>query len=318
MTRYMDPVPQSGRFARGLPILTAWGLVSWLAGCSVIVDANRPQCSTDADCTNRGAEFAGSVCSAGVCQGSQAAAGSSGASGDDPSNPLSPQNPRWACAAEPPPTSAGYKLTMHFTDAINSMKVLPDISAQLCRKLDAECESPVGAMSISDETGMVSLQVEKGFDGFVQLTGAKIAPSMYFLTPPVSGDLDLPMVPLASPFAASSIVTQAGGNAWAKDTAGIVLLTAFDCAGAAAAGINFSIGGTPDPKTFIFYLVNALPTTAATVTDDTGYGGLVNVPAGVTTVSALLGGPSGHKISKISVLVRAGYVSYSRVTPNSL
>ncbi len=62
MTRYMDPVPQSGRFARGLPILTAWGLISWLAGCSVIVDANRPQCSTDADCANRGAEFAGSVC----------------------------------------------------------------------------------------------------------------------------------------------------------------------------------------------------------------------------------------------------------------
>jgi len=207
---------------------------------------------------------------------------------------------------------------MHFTDAIDSTKVLPGISAQLCRKLDAMCESPVGPMAVSDETGLVTLQVEKGFDGFVQLLGSKIAPSMYFLTPPASGDLDLPMVPLASPFAASSIVLQAGGNPWAKDTSGIVLLTAFDCAGTAAAGINFSIGGTPDPKTFIFYLVNALPTTSVSMTDDTGYGGLVNVAAGVTTVSSLLGGPSGHKVSKISVLVRAGYVSYSRVTPNSL
>jgi hypothetical protein len=236
----------------------------------------------------------------------------------DPNDPLDPRNPRWACAVEAPTTSAGYKLTMHLTDAINSMKVLPDISAKLCRKLDAECESPVGAMATSDETGLIMLQVEKGFDGFVQLTGTKIAPSMYFLTPPASGDLDLPMVPLASPFAASSIVTQAGGNPWAKDTSGIVLLTAFDCAGTAAAGINFSIGGTPDPKTFIFYLVDSLPTTNVSVTDDTGYGGLVNVPAGVTTVSSLLGGPSGHKVSKISILVRAGYVSYSRVTPNSL
>lgn len=318
MTRYMDPVPQSGRFVRGLPILAACAFVSWLAGCSVIVDANRPQCSTDADCTSRGPDFAGSVCSAGVCQAGLGAGGGAGAGADDPSDPLSPRNPRWACSADPPPTSAGYKLTMHFTDAIDSTKVLPGIEAKLCRKLDAECESPVGAMATSDDTGMVTLQVDKGFDGFVQLTGAKIAPSMYFLTPPASGDLDLPMVPLASPFAASSIVTQAGGNAWAKDTSGIVLLTAFDCVGTAAAGINFSIGGTPDPKTFIFYLVNSLPTTAASITDDTGYGGLVNVPAGVTTVSALLGGPSGHKVSKISVLVRAGYVSYSRVTPNSL
>lgn len=317
MTRYMDPVPQSGRFARGLPILAAWGFVSWLAGCSVIVDANRPQCSTDADCTNRGADFAGSVCKAGACEGSITASGGMGPS-VDPNDPLNPQNPRWACASEPPTTSAGYKLTMHLLDAIDSTKVLPGISAQLCRKLDAMCETPVGAMTTSDENGVVTMQVEKGFDGFVQLTGAKIAPSMYFLTAPASGDLDLPSVPLASPFAASSIVLQAGGNTWAKDTSGIVLLTAFDCAGTSAASINFSIGGTPDPKTFIFYLVNSLPTTDVSMTDETGYGGLVNVPAGVATISSLLGGPSGHKVSKISVLVRAGYVSYSRVTPNSL
>src|SRR4051794_10361248 len=110
MTRYMDPVPQSGRFARGLPILAAWGFVSWLAGCSVIVDANRQQCSTDADCTNRGPEFAGSVCKAGACEVGMTASGGSGPS-EDPNNPLNPQNPRWACASEPPATSAGYKLT---------------------------------------------------------------------------------------------------------------------------------------------------------------------------------------------------------------
>jgi hypothetical protein len=312
----MDPVPQSLRFARGLPILAAWGLVAWLAGCSVIVDANRAQCSTNADCANRGPEFAGAVCTAGVCEGG--GSGGAGGNGGDPNDPLNPQNPRWACEATQPADNTGYKLTMHLTDAISSMKVLPGIEAQLCRKLDATCENPVGSMATSDETGLVTLQVEKGFDGFVQLTGSKIAPSMYFLTPPASGDLDLPMVPLASPLGASQIVLQAGGNTWAKDTSGIVLLTAFDCLGKGAAGINFSIGGAPDPNTFIFYLVKSLPTTNTSVTDDTGYGGLVNVPAGVRTVSALLGGPSGHKIGEISILVRAGYVSYSSVTPSSL
>src|SRR6478752_3211118 len=309
MTRLMDPVPQSRRLARGLPILTAWGLVSWLAGCSVIVDANRAQCSTNADC----AKLAGSVCTAGLCVGGGGSAGASG----DPSDPLNPQNPRWACNAVPPANSTGYKVTMHLTDAIDSTKVLPGVNGILCRNLNVECENPVGTMATSDETGQISLQVEKGFDGFVQLTGTKIAPSMYFLTPPASGDLELPMVPLASPFIAGSIVFQAGGTTWAKDTSGIVLLTAFDCEGKAAANINFSIGGAPDPGTFIFYLVNALPTTSTSVTDDTGYGGLVNVPAGVTTVTASLG-EGGRKVSQISVLVRPGYVSYSSVTPNSL
>lgn len=300
MTRYMDPVPQSRRFGRGLAVLGALSFVSWLAGCTVLVDANRAQCSTDADCTNRGAEFAGAVCQSGLCVAGTPQVG-----------------PNWSCEATQPAESTGYKLTMHLTDAINSMKVLPGVTAKLCRKLDALCESPVGASAVADETGLITMQVEKGFDGYVQLTDPQIAPSMYFLTPPASGDLDLPMVPLASPLAAAGIVKSAGGSTWARDTSGIVLLTAFDCTGKAAPNITFAIGGAPDPNTFIFYLVNNLPTTTVTVTDETGYGGLVNVPEGVTTVSALLE-PGGQKVSTISVLVRAGYVSYSSVTPNSL
>jgi len=295
MIRYMDPVPQSARFGRGLAILGAWGLVSWLAGCSVLVDANRPQCSTNADCTNRGAEFAGAVCKDGLCE----------------------SDSQWSCGAVNPPDAPAYKLTMHFTDAVDSKKVLQGITARLCRKLDVMCESPVGPAAVADETGTVVMQVEKGFDGFVQLTDSKIAPSMYFLTPPQSGDLELPMVPLASPFVASSIVLQAGGTTWQKDTRGIVLLTAFDCTGTQAANINFSVGGAPDPEAFTFYLVDNLPTTTVSVTDSTGYGGLVNVAAGVTTISASLG-PGGRKVSKISVLVRPGFVSYSRVFPNPL
>lgn len=292
----MDPVPHPPRrVVPALLTLSAFGLVSWLAGCSVLVDSNRAQCSTDADCTSRGPQFEGTVCSSGLCE----------------------LDPRWSCDALQPGDASGYKLTMHLTDAIDSTKVLPGVSARLCRKLDVMCDNPVGDSAVADDNGLITMQVEKGFDGFVQLTDPKIAPSMYFLTPPASGDLDLPMVPLASPFAAGSIVLQAGGTTWAKDTSGIVLLTAFDCEGKSAANINFSIGGAQDANTFIFYLVNSLPTTTVSVTDETGYGGLVNVPAGVTTITAFRG-LNGPKVSKISVLVRAGYVSYSSVTPNSL
>jgi hypothetical protein len=291
-TRYLGPVPQSRRVLPALAILGTLGFFSWLPGCSVLVDANRAQCSTDTDCTERGADFVGAVCKAGLCE----------------------VNPQWSCDAAQASATPGYKLTMHLQDAVSS-EPLPGILAQRCHKLDLTCENPV-AMTTADMTGGVTMQVEAAFDGYVQLTGPKIAPALYFLTPPTSGDLDLPSVPLATPLAAAGIVLKAGGTTWDKQR-GLVLLNAFDCEGKAAANITFSIGGTPDPNTFIFYLVDAFPTTTVGATDDTGYGGLVNVPEGVSTISALLE-PGARKVSKISVLVRAGYISYSRVTPNSL
>lgn len=272
-----------------------WGLVTWLAGCSVVVDANRAQCSIDKDCTDRGAEFAGAVCQAGLCVANQ----------------------QWSCDAIAPADAPSYKLTMHLQDAV-LMSPLPGVVGQLCRKLDVTCEHPIGEPFVADGEGVIKTPIEAGFDGYVLLTDpdSKIAPSLYFLTPPAQGDVDLPSVPLASPFVAAGIVRSAGGTTWLSDR-GIVLLTAFDCQGKAAANIEFSVGGTPAPDSFIFYLVNTLPTTNVSVTDETGYAGLVNMPEGVTTISALLA-PSERKVSKISVLVRRGFISYSGVTPNSL
>src|SRR6187431_630156 len=289
-TRYMDPAPQSRRLLPALALCGTLGLYSWLAGCSVLVDADRPQCSADSDCTER--VFVGAVCQAGLCK----------------------VNPQWTCDPVLPAAAPSYKLTMHLQEAVSSAP-LPGVVAQRCRKLDLICENPVD-MTFADTNGGVTMQIEAGFDGYVQLTGAKIAPSLYFLNPPSSGDLNLPTVPLASPLVAAGLVLQAGGTTWNKER-GIVLLNAFDCAGKPAANITYSIAGAPDPSTFIFYMVDAYPTTDVTVTDDTGYGGLVNVPVGVSTVSALLE-PGGRKVSQLSVLVGAGYVSYSSVTPNSL
>ena len=91
-----------------------------------------------------------------------------------------------------------------------------------------------------------------------------------------------------------------------------MLLTTTDCLKQPAANISYALGGTHDPATFIFYLVAGLPTTDISVTDATGYGGLVNLPPGVTTVSALLA-PDQRKVGTISVLARAGYVTYSQI-----
>lgn len=258
-------------------------------GCSLTVDANRVQCNKDSDCPARGAAFAGAVCRANICEA----------------------DPKWACVDDPvpPDTTGTYQVTLHVRDVLGSAP-LSGVLAQLCRKLDANCERPVGKSAVSDETGKVVLAVDGSFDGYVQMTDPAIAPSLYFFNPPVIADQELPPISLASPAVAAGIALQAGGT-WLTDH-GIMLLTTSDCKKQPAANISYSVGGTKDPATFIFYLVAGLPTTDTSVTDFTGYGGLMNMPAGVSTISALHA-PDQRSVGTISLLVRPGAVTYSQI-----
>ena len=302
-TSFRDPVQQPRGLLSVVAMLGAFGLFSGVVGCSFTVDANRLQCSQTSDCTNKGAAFADTVCKEGLCVGSV-------------------EDPKWSCGVPPVNSVPSYKLTMHLQDAVSS-KPLAGIAAQLCRRLDVTCSEPSSAPVVSDSGGGVTMPIEAAFNGYVQLTDAnagsgatRISPSLYFLTAPTDGgDVNLPTVPLASPLAAAGIVYNATGTSW-LDGRGIALLNAFDCQKQPAADISFSVGGTPDPTSFVFYLVNSLPTTDTTGTDATGYGGLANAAPGVSTITATLGS-SGRKVSTISVLIRAGYISYSSVTPNS-
>ena len=257
----------------------------------MVVDANRAQCAVDADCVKRGTAFASSVCVEGLCS----------------------SDPKWSCPGPAAAQRPAYQVTMHLRDAISS-KPLPGITGLLCGKRDVDCKDPI-RQGVSDANAALVLAVDAGFDGYVQMTDSRIAPALYFLTPPASGDLDLPTVPLATVAGATSVVLYAGGS-WNQER-GIVLLNAFDCQGAAAESLSFTLGGVPDPSTFNFYLADGLPTNKTSVTDYTGYGGLVNVPPGAATIAATLV-PSNRRVSNISILIRAGYISYSNVTPSSL
>jgi ABC-type branched-subunit amino acid transport system substrate-binding protein len=79
--RHHQPIGhRSGQSA--LAVLLPLAAAVWVAACSVLVDTTADQCSKDADCTSKGAAFAGMVCSAqGVCAKPAGAAGASGAGG---------------------------------------------------------------------------------------------------------------------------------------------------------------------------------------------------------------------------------------------
>jgi len=261
-------------------------------GCSVVVESNRTQCSTNADCTARGAEFAGSVCVDSFCR--------------------APTN--WACLDLPPPMAAPqdqFQVSFVVRDTVTQMPK-PGLRARLCRKLDVECSNAVSESATVDEQGNVSFQVAAGFDGYARFDGGDLLPGIFFFNPPVSRDtLNIPIT-LSASTTASALAALTGV---ALDSGrGVVLLSVLDCTGTPASGITLS-SNFADPRARIFYAQEGLPSSMATMTDSSGYGGVVNASPGTVTFSALQA-QSGRKIDEVTVLVQAGTQTMTTLVPN--
>jgi hypothetical protein len=95
---------------------------------------------------------------------------------------------------------------------------------------------------------------------------------------------------------------------------GQINIGVFDCNDHAAAGVAFTLSNF-GPQTVLYYNSGGVPSTHATVTDQTlGGGGAVNVPAGETNVTATLRELS-IPLGTIEVTVRSGVIAtvYIRV-----
>jgi hypothetical protein len=87
--------------------------------------------------------------------------------------------------------------------------------------------------------------------------------------------------------------------------AGMIFLGVYDCNDHRAPGVAFAISN-PGPTTIVFYLANGFPSTSAAATDNKlGGGGVINVPAGTSMLTATL---NGRKIGSANVVVRAGSI----------
>jgi hypothetical protein len=275
--------------------LLAW---AWLTislssslACSLTINADRVQCRSDGDCTSRGPEFADSVCIGNLCQ----------------------VPPAWACLDTAPTPSTElppYPVKMHAVDLISRAPV-PNVSAQLCRKIDVDCAMPV-ATATSDSAGSFMFSIDANFSGYVTLLNDAYVPTLYFFNPAVDRAQEIPPISLASPFANAGLLLQLGRQA--LPDRGNVVVQSFDCTGQPAADVRYS---TPsgDEMTAPFYTVDGLPTATATATDKGGYGGVINLPMGSATVVATLTKPMAT-LATISVLVRSGAITYTQVAAN--
>jgi hypothetical protein len=143
-----------------------------LAGCTLIVDADSPQCLSNADCVARGPGFADAVCERRACVVPVIAAERNLACKAPSSSGLPTVNYSFAIQL---PTSGG-------SGAATSFRV------QACQQLDVDCEAPVaGPFDVTAGT-LYAFPLPQGFSGCFQIASEAALPALYFVPRPVVAD----------------------------------------------------------------------------------------------------------------------------------
>ena len=280
--------------------VAGFGALVFASACSVLVDPNREQCSSDTDCTRRGGAFAGSVCLGSVCRSASPA-------------PASPDAPTaWGCLGTIawPDASVGYvDVTINLKDLITYNPV-GGVGARLCRKLDTKCEQPILDGVQSDASGKLAFQAPLGFDGYAELTPPGAIPGLYFFYPPLTETRDVPFIPILPLSELSTFAGLVGGQI--MPGRGQLVIGVYDCLKVPGDGVTFS-SAEADTASMPFYLIKGAPSSKATATDSSGYGGIINLLPGTATLTGKLG--SGESLGIESVLMRADEITYTTLLP---
>ena len=265
-------------------------------GCSLNADADRKQCSNDCDCTERGPEFAQSVCVNSWCA----------------------PEPKWSCLDTPPAMSSesgSFSITLRVQDVLQAAP-LAGVEARLCRNFDVNCENPQAGPVMSDDFGVVRFEVRPdspplGFSGFVSFTRSDLMPGMYFFNSSIDRAVDISGIQLLNTQAVG-VLTQLLDAEFDPER-GLVLISTYDCKEEPADGVMLMTDDT-DEFSATFYSVKGIPALGATATDLSGYAGIFNVPPGRIAVTGRLN-QDGRILASLSLLVKAGSITYSRMAP---
>jgi hypothetical protein len=221
---------------------------------------------------------------------------------------------QWSCLGTPPsdappPTLGNTMVTfsIFIADTITRQPP-PGLQVSACSPLDIECVRPMADSVQPDADGMVRVPVPRNFAGFFRVLSEQTVPAVLFPDGAVEGDVTArPMLVIGQ--LALQALTQSQ-NIAIDPQMGHLLLRAYDCNRAPAAGIRFSNdrGGQP------FAFVDGLPVVGQTVTDPEGTGGFLNVLPGLAVVQSLQAG-GGVSTRTASGRVRSGWFTYVDLDP---
>ncbi|CAN5595081.1 hypothetical protein BH09MYX1_BH09MYX1_53480 [soil metagenome] len=289
---------------------------SAVLACSIALQTSEEQCTVDGDCARRGAAFAGTRCVNRVC----AVDGTKIDSGSDAVVDATPTDPIWGCLGNvvvPPVVKNKVKVTIPFQELVQKTPV-SDIQVRVCARLDVGCNNPVSPLQTPAADGKITFDVDATFDGFAEVVpltpdggSPNYVPSLVFFNPPPVDDHVYPTILLLSPETLNTVAIAAGSSVDPK--LGSIFYAALNCEGTPGEGVS----ATPDrteSTTQGFYLIKGLPSLAASSTDTSGYGGIINTPLSFVKMSAVHF-PTKRNIGTTTVLSRAGTITYVYLVP---
>ena len=196
---------------------------------------------------------------------------------------------------------------------------LVGLTVKVCDKADTPCAAPL-CTGTTDAMGAVKLSVAtgaSGFDGYLDVSGGSIVPSLIYYLPPIrtdiaAGSLDVPLVTTDS----LGLITGLAGGTTLDPARGQLLAIAYDCAAANAIGVKVA-ASTADAKTTQAYLDGSALSTMATKTDKSGGSVLFNLSAGPASVTVTIPG-QGKLTAKSRVNIRAGAFTYATMPPTPM
>lgn len=338
---FASPMRQAPRrFFRPAPTATtvALAIVCTGVGCSLLVDADRPQCTTDADCQARG--FGDAICVEALCQTaapsrpeeadapreepSAAVIVARDAGGDAPSTHLADAgrpaldaggDPVWGCLDNfaPPSVAAGslvsYRLRFERGRQAN---VPPEgLTLRLCRNDDATCAAPIADIPEPDATGLLTLELDPSFRGYLEVEATDHMPSLASLPPLVVSPPEPQIIRLIERF--DFFALMATTDIPYDSDRGFAIALTNSCHDQRAAGVVLSSAGI-DEQTAAYYYRNGQPSLEAQQTDAQGAGGWSQLPVG-TIVAEARRADTLELIGAVEFESRPGFVSYIPIGP---
>ena len=285
-------LPKPAATVRRLLTLTLL-VATALSGCSLVVDADTPQCDTDADCAARGEGFDGAVCQGTVCVLPGTAGAAKNLECTAPTNNGLP-TVKYSFAIQLP-TSAGL-------DSAASFRV------QACQQLDVDCQQPAaGPFDVAAGT-LYDFPLPQGFSGFFQIAGENALPALYFVPGPLVTDTVGWSPTVISREALAQLAAAAGVSL--EPASGVVIASVRDCDGRPVEGATVTAS---EERAIRYYFVNNLPVLSALETSAQGAVGFANVPS--TTIALHGVSKSGQAFAPVSVRIQSGSLSFVEIRP---
>lgn len=311
-----------------LPFLAStFALVVCASSCSVLIDTKKVQCDTDDECKKLNPSSqtkltcsAEHICVAGSemtctkdedCSALDSDAGTATCNDQGLCEAYKPPVLLDAKGCMEPAKSGEETVTLTFDVSLTAPPTKPadrhPFTIHGCNTTDPTCAAPVTEDFIVPYGEQAKIKVKPGFRGYLEITNPDGLNAVEFLGRPINTDTVGYGVIVPTPSTVTLLILATGEKYNAEQ--GIFVVTTRDCDRQPLRGVSVSnnLGGTG----FIF--INMSPQKDETQTSAEGAAGFVNVPAGLTNVSAILNGT--QKMSSTSAYSRGGWVTYVEIFP---